>query len=60
MSCFASAKVTLEADLQELSVVINELRALIEDREPQYSRGVIENHENEERDYGLFWYFYCD
>lgn len=61
LNCFAKgkAKVTLDTDLQELSMVINELRALIEDTEHNM-RGVIENHENKERDRGLFWWLDCD
>ena len=56
---FAEAEVTMEADAQELSVVIGELRALIEDQEHR-GHGVIENHENTKHDRYLFWYLRCD
>jgi len=59
LSHFEEAEITLQADMQELSGVIDDLRALIEDREDK-ERGVIENHENKERDRGLFWYLRCD
>jgi len=52
------AQVTLKADLQELSPIMNELRALIEDRKHS-GRGHIENHDNTARSHGLFWWLSC-